>query len=824
MKYEYYPKRRTEQERRELNEQILRLLQSEACEQAGVTDEDIFNRYTGDGGLHGLRRSDYENYNAFSAAKKELENGQFFTPPPLCEMIVSALRLTDTDLVADLTCGMGNFFNFLPNENTAYGCEVDPNACAVARKLYPQAHIVQGDIRDYEPQTHFDFVLGNPPFHLRWVMPDATVMVSHQYYCLKAAKLLKPLGILAVIVPASFLADSFSDKGAIRMMESHFSFLGQVMLPEHAFSDSGVDGFPTKLQFWQKKSTAADWTPKRYSTDCADIYIPSGHPVMAATALYEKFVMVAKADLAGNRNKVLLELAQLKTTKSTFLYQVKKYLYQIRSHPATREKYDACFSYVHRFYTQRQPGDMPYEEWQRVQLTEAKVLAYLKQALCRQNAKPERDEIRLVKQKYSFVYKAYSRKMAKLLTDEMRAPVPIYQAVLNDEPERFPGYERLLRRKRREYDNQEQPFSEMAENAQHADWIGRFQYWDAQNHAYIHLNPLQSHDVNLTLQKRYAFLQWEQGSGKTPAAIFTGKHRVEMGAVHSIWVISSAISIRNNWDVILKGAGFSYVFVERLSDLQRIRPGDFVILTLNKVSQYKKQIGRYIKQLGYKIQFIFDESDNISNPSSKQTLSVVLRPLIAEIIGNIAAVCLLTGSRLNAVCFQLVLHIIPCLPADILETVDHAFARVHGEPSKAEVINTLGLDKLGNALFHVAPRQLLRICGHTLCGSLEQLCRAHGIQPFQRGLFRPPLFRLLGVPLCFALGFRRFVRTAGLILTLGVVGGCRFAGRRCRSRSCSRRTCCHRFHRSRLRHIHSIIFRKGVGNGSLAVLKLIIHI
>ena len=108
MKYEYYPKRRTEQERRELNEHILRLLQSGACEQAGLTDEDIFNRYTGDGGLHGLRRSDYENYNAFSAAKKELENGQFFTPPPLCEMIVSALRLSDTDLVADLTCGMGN--------------------------------------------------------------------------------------------------------------------------------------------------------------------------------------------------------------------------------------------------------------------------------------------------------------------------------------------------------------------------------------------------------------------------------------------------------------------------------------------------------------------------------------------------------------------------------------------------------------------------------------------------------------------------------------------------------------------------------------------
>lgn len=110
------------------------------------------------------------------------------------------------------------------------------------------------------------------------------------------------------------------------------------------------------------------------------------------------------------------------------------------------------------------------------------------------------------------------------------------------------------------------------------------------------------------------------------------------------------------------------------------------------------------------------------------------------------------------------------------------------------------------------------ICGHTLCGSLEQLCRAHGIQPFQRGLFRPPLFRLFGVPLCFALGFSRFVRTAGLILTLGIGGGCRFAGHRSRCRICGRRIYC------RLRHIHSIIFRKGVGNGSLAVLKLIIHI
>lgn len=77
MKYEYYPKRRTEQERRELNEQILRLLQSEACEQAGVTDEDIFNRYTGDGGLHGLRAATMKTTTHSARRKRSWKTASF---------------------------------------------------------------------------------------------------------------------------------------------------------------------------------------------------------------------------------------------------------------------------------------------------------------------------------------------------------------------------------------------------------------------------------------------------------------------------------------------------------------------------------------------------------------------------------------------------------------------------------------------------------------------------------------------------------------------------------------------------------------------------
>lgn len=96
----------------------------------------------------------------------------------------------------------------------------------MARYLFPAANITPGDIRTYKPEVRFDYVVGNPPFNLRWWTEDGSEILSQMYCCRKAAELLKPLGILALIVPRSFLADDFSDKAMIREMEHHFSFLG----------------------------------------------------------------------------------------------------------------------------------------------------------------------------------------------------------------------------------------------------------------------------------------------------------------------------------------------------------------------------------------------------------------------------------------------------------------------------------------------------------------------------------------------------------------------------------------------------------------------
>lgn len=127
MKYRYQKpaKPRSQRSRRKLNQEVLSVLNGEASADKQMDSSEIFNAYTGKGGLHGLSQNAYDSYASYSAAKKEVVNGQFFTPPPLCELIMSSLRLSETDLVADLTCGMGNFFNYMPVENNAYGCEID---------------------------------------------------------------------------------------------------------------------------------------------------------------------------------------------------------------------------------------------------------------------------------------------------------------------------------------------------------------------------------------------------------------------------------------------------------------------------------------------------------------------------------------------------------------------------------------------------------------------------------------------------------------------------------------------------------------------------
>ena len=621
MKYEVDPLPVPQDRRQEINEKLLYLIDSGRAEEYGINSNDVYNLYTGDGGLHGLKRKDYENYAAYSNAKKEVENGQFFTPPSLCRLIAEALSPAEDAMIADLTCGAGGFFNFMPREANLYGCEIDPRAYKVAKQLYPLANLENRDIRAYQPLVRFDYVVGNPPYNLRWWTEDGRETLSQFYYCRKAAELLKPFGILALIVPASFLSDDFSDGTQIKQMEEWYSFLGHAALPANAFAALGVSNYQIKLQFWQKRGGGMQAKPYHVKVDR---FVTAGFDCRTeAEWISKNLLREAKTLLVQNRYTAIRELAREKELSSDFLYQVQKMLYQIKCHPGLKEKYPKCYEYFYRFCTETQPDGMEYEEWARKRLTEAKVTAYLQKVLRKQNEPPPQDRIALVKRRYDFIYKGYSNKARRQMPEEKKVPVPIYEIASSDGGDDFPGYEKLIRRKRREYIRQNQRFADMEEDAGIRTWLGGFCLWDSVNEDEIYLNDVQRHDLNLILQKQYALLQWEQGSGKTLAGIAYGLYRMEQQNLHHTWVVSTAISIRNNWDVMLKSYDIPYVIIERLSGLLEIRKGDLVLITLNQLSKYRRWIKKWVRMHGQKIALVFDESDEMTNPSSIRAKAVL---------------------------------------------------------------------------------------------------------------------------------------------------------------------------------------------------------
>lgn len=244
--YAIIPQQIPQDMRAEVNEKILFSIDSG---KDLIPAESIYNCYTGIGGLHNLKQSDFANYNEYAEAKKEFEMGQFFTPHEVCRDMVDILDPLSSEMILDMCCGMGNFFNHLPNHHNTYGFDIDSKAVAVARYLYPDTHIEKCDIRQYYPEQRFDIIIGNPPFNLKF-----DCKLSQEFYLDKAYDVLKPAGILMVIVPGSFMQSEFWEKTRVANVNDGFSFVGQTRLNPATFSSVGVHNFHTKIMVFLRKS------------------------------------------------------------------------------------------------------------------------------------------------------------------------------------------------------------------------------------------------------------------------------------------------------------------------------------------------------------------------------------------------------------------------------------------------------------------------------------------------------------------------------------------------------------------------------------------
>ena len=92
MKYQFAEQVIPKEHRKALNEKVLYLIDHNLTEQYNISKEDVYNAYTGDGGLHDLQFNDFSSYHSYSEAKKEIENGQFFTPATLAKFLVDCVK------------------------------------------------------------------------------------------------------------------------------------------------------------------------------------------------------------------------------------------------------------------------------------------------------------------------------------------------------------------------------------------------------------------------------------------------------------------------------------------------------------------------------------------------------------------------------------------------------------------------------------------------------------------------------------------------------------------------------------------------------------
>ena len=611
--YAIIPQQIPQDMRAEVNEKILFSIDSG---KDLIPAESIYNCYTGIGGLHNLKQSDFANYNEYAEAKKEFEMGQFFTPHEVCRDMVDILDPLSSEMILDMCCGMGNFFNHLPNHHNTYGFDIDSKAVAVARYLYPDTHIEKCDIRQYYPEQRFDIIIGNPPFNLKF-----DCKLSQEFYLDKAYDVLKPAGILMVIVPGSFMQSEFWEKTRVANVNDGFSFVGQTRLNPATFSSVGVHNFHTKIMVFLRKSLYIEMQPYN-----AEEFISMSE---LKERIREARQMKYKKRLELMRETNSIDKDELKM----FEYRLTKYMYELKAHAKLNKYVNKAEALVSKFRNQQPPENATQEQlkqWEKNKLTTTKVLGIIRRYITSQNIVP-RKEIALVKTSYGFKLKQYmshlldkvphkSASINSLVLEHAELPIPEQPTESNMRQIRMA--DRLIRRKRRLYYNQNRQFADMQPDRQLAEYLDRTTFINKDGEV-CEFTPLQKHDLNLVLQKRYALLNWQQGSGKTAAVYHRAKYLLKFHKVRNAVILAPAIATNMTWIPFLTMNREKFREVRNGADLEDVPEGVFLVLSTSMLSKLKRGLSRFVRRTSGKLCLVFDESDEITNPSSQRTRHVL---------------------------------------------------------------------------------------------------------------------------------------------------------------------------------------------------------
>ena len=653
--YAIIPQQIPQDKRAEVNEKILFAIDSG---KDLIPKESIYNCYTGIGGLHNLKQADFSSYHRYAEAKKEFEMGQFFTPHELCRSMVEVLFPTSSEMVLDMCCGMGNFFNHLPNLHNSYGFDIDGRAVTVARHLYPEAHIEKCDIQQYRPEQRFDVIIGNPPFNLKF-----DCKLSQEYYMDKAYDVLNPAGFLMVIVPVSFMQSEFWEKTRVANINSSFSFVGQTKLNPDAFDSMGVHNFSTKVMVFLRRSRHIEMQPYN-----ADEFIPMEElkDRVRKTRVMKQRIRI---DLMRETNRIDREELE------AFEYRLSKYMYELKAHAVLNRHIEKAEALVSKFRNQKPPENatnQQVKDWERKKLTTGKVLGIIRKYITSQHSVP-RKEVALVKTSYGFKLKPYAPRLLDKVTHKAasindlilgRAELPVPETVTERNRLQIRAAEKLIRRKQKQYEMQNLRFADMEEDVNLKEYLDRSTFINKDGEA-CEFTTLQKHDLNLVLQKRYALLNWQQGSGKTAAVYYRARFLLKFRKVRNAIILAPAIATNMTWIPFLSVNRERFRVIRAESDLTNVPEGMFLVVSTSMLGKLRRGLVRYVKQTSRKLCLVFDESDEITNPTSQRTRNIlcIFRRLKYKILdtgtttrNNIAELYsqfeLLYNNSVNMVCWS----------------------------------------------------------------------------------------------------------------------------------------------------------------------------
>lgn len=237
----------------------------------------------------------------------------------------------------------------------------------------------------------------------------------------------------------------------------------------------------------------------------------------------------------------------------------------------------------------------------------------------------------LVKTSYGFKLKQYAPRLLDKVSHKAasindlvlgRSELPLPELPTEKNMRQIRAAEKLIRKKRRQYENQNRQFTEMQPDPFLQEYLDRTTFRNKDGEI-CEFTSLQKHDLNLVLQKRYALLNWQQGSGKTAAVYHRAKYLLKFHKVRNAVILAPAIATNMTWIPFLTINREKFRIVRSNADLETVPEGVLLILSTSILSKLKRGLSKFVRRTSGKLCLVFDESDEITNPSSQRTRLVL---------------------------------------------------------------------------------------------------------------------------------------------------------------------------------------------------------